>query len=335
MSSDGLFYLSFHGGSTSGSHNNIHIYKSDGKEASPSKLLPTATEDPPLSELRSFAFTANGLFVVNGYKKYSQLLQYVSSNSTYAWSQTWADPTINSVDHPFDFAFDTSGNCYLSSQDTGVVTILTGAGQTGAVPAALTANGIAATSYLQGTFVASTSDDLPNLATNASVAIAEPLGLDVAVVSGKMANSVRGLATWNGALLVADEVAGLVKAYSTVDGSVLAAVTGLASPVHLLINDATLYISTGQGVMQVALPTQILFTTPLNAGPYIDAATLSAGGAKSVAGMCFAPKPKTTTPVMYFADRKGNAVFYLDTDNTLKSFVTDLSDSPEFIVYQS
>jgi hypothetical protein len=51
--------------------------------------------------------------------------------------------------------------------------------------------------------------------------------------------------------------------------------------------------------------------------------------------MCFAPKPKTTTPVMYFADRKGNAVFYLDTDNTLKSFVTDLSDSPEFIVYQS
>jgi hypothetical protein len=86
--------------------------------------------------------------------------------------------------------------------------------------------------------------------------------------------------------------------------------------------------------MQVALPAEISFTTPLNAAPYIDATTLSAGGAKSVAGMCFAPQPKTTTPV-YFADRKGNAVFYLDTDNTLKSFITGLSDSPEFIVYQT
>jgi hypothetical protein len=333
MSSDGLFYLSFHGGSRSDSYNNIHIYKGDGNEASPAKLLPAG--DPPLSELRSFAFTANGLFVVNSYKNYSQLLQYVASNSSYAWSKTWADLTINSVDHPFDFAFDAGGNCYLSSQDTGVVTILTGAGQTGAVPAALTANGVPATSYLQGTFVASTSDNLPNLATNASVAIAEPLGLDVSVASGKMANSVRGLAYWNGALLVADEVAGLVKAYSTADGSVLAAVTGLASPVHLLINDDVLYISTAQGVIQAALPPQISFATPLNAAPYIDAAMLSAAGAKSVAGMCFAPKPGKSRPVMYVADRKGNAVYYLDTGGTLKSFITNLSDSPEFIVYQS
>jgi hypothetical protein len=62
---------------------------------------------------------------------------------------------------------------------------------------------------------------------------------------------------------------------------------------------------------------------------------LSSGGAKSVAGMCFAPKPKTTTPVMYFADRKGDAVYYLGTSNKLQSFLTKLSDSPEFIVYQS
>ena len=291
--------------------------------------------DPPREELRSFAFLSNGLFVVNAYKNYSQLLQYVLNGSAYQYSQTWADPTINSVAHPFDFAFDANGNCYLSSQDTGVVTILTGAGQAGTVPAALTANGVAAASYLQGTFVASTSDDLPNIAKNATVAIAEPLGLAVSVSGGKMANSVRGLAYWNGALLVADEVGGLVKAYSTADGSVLAAVTGLTSPVHLLIDNATLYISTtGQGVMQVALPAQISVTTPLNAATYIDTATLIAGGAKSVAGMCFAPKDKTTTPVMYLADRKGNAVYYLDTDNTIKSFITALSDSPEFIVYQ-
>jgi hypothetical protein len=333
MSSGGLFYLSFHGGSGSGSLNNIHIYASSGKDASPPKLLPAG--DPPLSELRSFAFTPNGLFVVNGYKKYSQLLQYVLNGSAYQYSTTWADPTINSVDHPFDFTFDPSGqHCYLSSQDTGVVTILTGAGQTGAVPAALTANDVPASSYLQGTFVASISDNLPNI-TNASVGVAEPLGLAVEVANGKMSNSVRGLAYWNGALLVADEVAGMVKAYSTTDGSLLAAVTGLDSPVHLLINGTTLYISTGQGAMQVALPSQISFTTPLNAEPYIDETMLSSGGAKSVAGMCFAPEPKSNDQVMYFADRKGNAVYYLDTSNKLQSFLTKLSDSPEFIVYQS
>jgi hypothetical protein len=285
-------------------------------------------------ELRGFALTPNDLFVVNGYKKYSQFLQYLSSGSGYQYWKTWADPTINSVDHPFDFIFDSKGNCYLSSQDTGVVTILTAPGQTGAVPATLTANNVPASSYLQGTFVASTSDTLPHI-TNASVAVAEPLGLAVEVANGKMANSVRGLAYWNGALLVADEVAGMVKAYSIIDGSLLAAVTGLVSPVHLLINGSTLYISTGEGAMQVALPPQISFTTPLNAEPYIDATTLSSGGAKSVAGMCFAPEPKSNDQVMYFADRKGNAVYYLDTNNKLQSFLTKLSDSPEFIVYQS
>jgi hypothetical protein len=326
----GLFYLSFHGGKSHKDINDICVYTSDGQPASPATLpLPAS---PQLEELRSFAFLQNGVFVVNGYKKFSQLLQYVPSGSSYTCT-TWADLTINSVDHPFDFAFDANGNCYLSSQDTGVVTILTGPKQTGAVPAALTASGIPASSYLQGTFVASTSDDLPNLATNASVAVAEPLGLNVSISDGKVANSVRGLAYWNGALLVADEVGGLVKAYSTADGSVLAAVTGLASPVHLLINNSTLYISTGQGVMQVALPQQITFTTPLNAEPYIDAAMLTAAKAASVAGMCFAPISGATS-AMYVADRKGKAVYYLDTTGKLKPFITGLTDSPEFIVYQ-
>ncbi len=329
-----MFYLSFHGGSGSSSLNNIHIYNDDGSEANPSKLLPQGT--PSLSELRGFAFT-NGLMVVNGYQKYSQLLQYTATGTppTYQYAQTWASPAINSVAHPFDFTFDANGKCYLSSQDTGVVTILTAAGKTGNVPAALTQNGVPASSYLQGTFVASVSHDLPNIPVNASVAVAEPLGLAVDVESGKMANSVRGLAYWNGALLVADEVAGMVKAYSVADGSLLAAATGLDSPVHLLINDSTLYISTKQGVMQVTLQSQISFTTPLNATAYITPQMISAAKAKSVAGMCFGPEPGSSgNQVMFVADREGNAVYYFN-GKSLRPFIPTVTDSPEFVVYQS
>ncbi len=206
-----MFYLTFHGGSGSKSYNNIHVYDDKGNPASPSKLLPHGSVE--LSELRSFAFV-NGLMVVNGYKKYSQLLQYSQSGTPPVWQyhQTWASPAINSVDHPFDFAFDSSGNCYLSSQDTGVVTILSAPGAAGSVPSALTQNGVTASSYLQGTFVAASCNTLPNIPTNPSVAVAQPLGLAVDVQNGKMSNSVRGLAFWNGALLVADEVAGMVKA---------------------------------------------------------------------------------------------------------------------------
>ena len=330
-----MFYLTFHGGSGKDSQNNIHIYNNDGSEASPSKLLPQG--NPDLSELRGFGFLNNGLMVVNGYKDYSQLLQYTETGTPPAWqySQTWASPAINSVDHPFDFAFDGSGNCYLSSQDTGVVTILSAPAKPGNVPSALTQNGVPNTAYLQGTFVASNSNDLPNIPANASVAVAQPLGLGVEVEKGKMANSVRGLAYSNGALLVADEVAGMVKAYSVASGSLLAAVTGLDSPVHLLIqaSTSTLYVSTKQGVMQVALPAEITFTSPLNATPYITSKMMSDAGAKSVAGMCFGPDPSSGNTTMFVADRTGNAVYYV-SGGALKAFLTKLKDNPEFLVYQ-
>jgi hypothetical protein len=327
-----MFYLSFHGGSGKNSLNNIHIFNNDGSQASPSKLLPQGT--PELSELRGFAFV-NGLMVVNAFKKFSQLLQYTSSGTppVYKLSQTWASPAIKSVSHPFDFVFDNSGNCYLSSQDTGVVTILSGPAAAGNVPAALTQNGVKSTSYLQGTFVAAESDSLPDIPVNASVAVAQPLGLGVSVENNKMSNSVRGLAFWNGALLVADEVAGMVKAYSVANGSLLAAIIGLEAPVHLLVNGSTLYISTKPGVMQVPLPAQISLNTPLNATPYITSQMMSAGGVKSVAGMCFGPAPSSKTQTMFVADRTGNAVYYL-SGTSLKPFIQKLSDNPEFIVYQ-
>jgi hypothetical protein len=126
----------------------------------------------------------------------------------------------------------------------------------------------------------------------------------------------------------------MVKAYSVADGSLIAAITGLDSPVHLLVNDSILYISTGQGVMQAPLPAQISFTTPLNASSYITTQMMSAAGAKSVAGMCFGPEPSSKVQTMFVADRTGNAVYYV-SGTSLTPFIQKLGDSPEFLVYQA
>ncbi len=85
--------------------------------------------------------------------------------------------------------------------------------------------------------------------------------------------------------------------------------------------------------MKVDLPSQISFTTPLNATPYITAQAMSDAKVQSVAGMCFGPEPSSGTQTMFIADRKGKAVYYLS--GSLQPFITKLDDSPEFIVYQA
>jgi hypothetical protein len=328
-----MFYLSFHGGSGSNSLNNIHVYNDDGSKASSLKLLPQGS--PDLSELRGFAFV-NGLMVVNGYKKYSQFLQYTLSGTppAYRYSQTLGESGYQFSGSPFDFTFDDKGHCYLSSQDTGVVTILSAPGKPGTIPSALTQNGVPGTLYLQGTFVAAASKRSSRHPDERERRRSPAAWIGVDVESGKMSNSVRGLAYWNGALLVADTVAGMVKAYSVANGSLMAAVTGLDSPVHLLIRATTLYVSTKQGVMKVALPAQISFTTPMSASPYITAKMMSHAGVESVAGMCFGRKPSLGAQTLFVVDRTGNAVYYL-SGSSLTPFLQKLSDSPEFIVYQA
>lgn len=328
-----MFYISFHGGSGSSAYNNIHIYQDDGSVASPDKLLTAGSTQ--LSELRSFAFLPNGLFVVNGYKKYSQLLQYTLQGGNWQFNAEWAGPSINSIDHPFDFVFDTAGNCYLSSQDTGVVTILSAAGTAGNVPATLLQGGASASDYLLGTFVACEDNAIAEIKVNPRYGIAQPLGLGVLLDKGKVSHSVRGLAYYNQSLFVADEAAGMVKVYAVSDGSLQAAIAGLSSPVHLLIQGSRLYISTDDGVMQATIPSSISFNTPMIALPYIDKAMMKTANAKSLAGMCFGPNPsKPSDTAMFVADRKGKAVYYRGHKGTsIKPFITGLSDNPEFIRY--
>jgi hypothetical protein len=142
--------LTFHGGSTDTSINNAGAFVVTNGEPAPSTafyaLGPARQTDfgalPALRELRGLALhpTDGTLLVANGYKEFSQVLQFSPT----------ADPTLfefasiyasNQVNHPFDVVFAFNDALYVSSQDAGqggspVITYYTGPGaKAGVFPA--------------------------------------------------------------------------------------------------------------------------------------------------------------------------------------------------------
>ncbi len=121
-----MWYISFHGGPKG--INNIRVYHDNGNQHSQPDLFPTGGSNP-LQELRGFVIVGNLFYVVNAYEKYSQILVYeADGNASYHFKDVFANGTINSILHPYDLTFDTQGHCYVSNQDTNVVTGLQGAG---------------------------------------------------------------------------------------------------------------------------------------------------------------------------------------------------------------
>jgi hypothetical protein len=103
--------VSFHGGSSG--HKNLHTYPGGAK------LLPEGSGDPPLTkaELRGFTLGAGGdshLYVIDGYKDASQILQYAPSGTGYGSGKVWATSHLH---HPFDAAWGPGGYLYVSNQD--------------------------------------------------------------------------------------------------------------------------------------------------------------------------------------------------------------------------
>src|SRR6202030_4031163 len=129
----------------------------------------------------------------------------------------------------FDFTFDGAGYCYISSQDTNVVTRLavTADGRIG-TPAPLAAALPAQGKFLPGTFVASSVGNVSSSTTPVSV----PAGLEYSD-EGEKKHSVRGVVWVNNALYVVDQPACRIKVYDK-NGSFLGQSNGVESPVNLL-----------------------------------------------------------------------------------------------------
>ena len=191
-----MWYVSFHGGADG--VNNIYVYHNHGKPHVSPDVLPTGGTNPELRELRGFEIVGKNLYVVNAYRDYSQVLAYAANASgQYEFARVVAaKDTINSILHPYDITFDHQGNCYVSSQDTNVVTGVCSTGAPLPIASDLQHKYPSPNVLLAGTIVASSIGDLPGGPIPHPPNVAMPQGLDVSFTDGtdtRVINSVCGV----------------------------------------------------------------------------------------------------------------------------------------------
>src|SRR6267154_4613561 len=122
------WYISFHGGEEESALNNIHVYSTDGerlRKALNKKSLPPGIK---LRELRGFVFGPDpNLYVGNAYFAYSEILKFngkLNHDGQHDFAQVFVKrhPEMNpGIDHPFNLAFDSEGDLYVSSQNTSLI----------------------------------------------------------------------------------------------------------------------------------------------------------------------------------------------------------------------
>jgi len=310
-----MLFVTLHGGKPqSDPHkNNVHAHDNDGKRVTSSVL--DHSEEILLNELRGIYMVGKHLYVVNANKEQNSVLCYQGSGTHYKFVGTFASKkTCKGVVHPFDMAFDGAGHCYLSSQDTNIVTRLkiSADGKT-ATPApqapALPANG----KFYPGTFVASSVGDLGSTTTP----VPPPAGLEYSG-EGEKKHSVRGVAWANNALYVADQPACRIKVYDK-NGKFLGQSNGVESPVHLLVWKGSLYVSGGNEVLTAKLP---------NPPGDFTLSQIKGVKVKNGCGMAFADSGH-----FYIASRTENVILKFDSDFKPMEFDCNLPDNPEFLLH--
>jgi hypothetical protein len=310
-----MLYVTLHGGKPDKSphKNNVHAHNNDGSRISSSVLGDSG--EILLDELRSIYLVGKYLYVVNANKNQNSVLCYKGSGTDYKFVGTFAsNETCKGIVHPFDLAFDGAGHCYVSSQDTNIVTRLKisadGTRGTAAPQApALPANG----KFYPGTFVASSVGNLGSTTTP----VPPPAGLEYSG-SGEKKHSVRGVVWANDALYVADQPAGKIKVYDK-DGKLLGQSNVVESPVHLVVWKGSLYLSGSNEVLTAKL-----------ADPPGDFTLSPIKGVKvkNGCGMAFADSGH-----FYIASRTENIILKFDSDFKPMEFQCKLTDNPEFLLH--
>ena len=327
-----MWYISFQG-EASGGVNNILVYHDSGEQHSQPNLLPTGGANPALSELRGFAINGQALYVVNAYKKYSQILAYqAGKNGSYSFKQIFASgKSVNSILHPYDLTFDTQGNCYVSSQDSNVVTGLKGKDATLPVASFLQQQYPSPDKFLAGTIVASSTGALPGVPAPPPPDVPAPQGLAVAYAGQtktKVANSVRGVLFDAGYLYVADEPGNAVKVYEAKTGKLNGEIAGgnLSAPVQLLLNETTKVLYIGSTGNDSVVSYDLSQGAPAGT---VAPATFIDGKVKHISGMAF-----DASGYFYAAERTKKQINKFTSDGGyIGPFIKNLPDDPEFILY--
>jgi len=310
-----MLFVTLHGGKSGKKplNNNVHAYDKDGNKITPCVL--EDTEAVVLDELRAICHFGNYLYVVNANQTQNSVLCYQGSATSYRFAGKFVSPeTCTSLRHPFDFTFDGAGYCYISSQDTNVVIrlVVSADGRIG-TPAPLAAALPAQGKFLPGTFVASSVGNLTSSTTPVSV----PAGLEYSA-EGEKKHSVRGVVWANDALYVVDQPACRIKVYDQ-NGRFLGQSNRVKEPVHLVVDNGSLYVSGGNEVLTAKL------SKP--AGDF----TLSAIQGlqiKNCGGMAF-----TSSGHCYIASRTENFILKFDASFKPMKFKCTLPDNPEFLLH--
>jgi len=310
------WYVSFHGGEEASSLNNIHVYSTDGKrlrKALNKKSLPAGIK---LRELRGFIFGPDrNLYVVNAYFEYSEILKFngtLNEDGRHDFAGVFVKrhAEINpGIDHPFNLAFDSEGDLYVSSQNTSLIARYHGpASRTGRpgtpmpLPESLHSE---KANFPPGTFVPSAK-----LASNGLLEVR-------AVIFAP-----------NNEMFVADRAADCVRIYEARTGRHLRNLSQqsdqLDRPIHLLLSPDGRYLLIGSGGKDSILRHDLqhsstrVFVEPKSAG--LD----------GPAGMAFGDDG-----LLYVASRNSKKVLrYGETDGRPhgKPFINDLADNPEFLM---
>jgi hypothetical protein len=350
-----MLLVTFHGGSPG--INNVHAYDKHGN-----LVTKAALEDPKhgeLAELRAMVLTNGLLYVANGAKSESTVLAYTvpSSSSLFKYAGTLVGPTLShkghfetSIAHPFGIAFKNERTCFISNQDTNVVSLVdvTGNGLVGSLGAVSPyLKGLFPTgTFLDGTFVASQVGILPDVSVAATAVAARNGGLGVSLGgSGKVKNSVRGVAIASGILFVCDEPGKVVDFYALTDGRYLGCSTALsASPTHLSIAGGGLYVSAGSTLYWAQLPPspspaslalQAIRVTPPSAGEKIGG--IAFNGDQSKIYIPFQQGTGGNDPggSIYSYSLSQHSPSQLPTLSDAAALVSSPKDTPEFVLHWS
>jgi hypothetical protein len=310
-----MLLVTLHGGKPEKNphKNNVHAYDKDGNMLSPAIL--EDADGVLLDELRGICLAGKYLYVVNANKVQNSVLCYEGTGTQYRFVGWLASRhTCNAILHPFDLAFDGLDYCYLSSQDTNVVTrfIISDEGRT-ARPAPAAAALAADGEFLAGTFVASSNGKLSSPTTP----VALPAGLEYSDANAKK-HSVRGIAWANRKLYVADQVAGTIKFYD-ITGKYLGQSNQVETPVHIVLHQGQMYVSGGDQVMTSRLP-----DAP---GDFI-LKPLKGVKVKNASGMAFGNSGN-----LYVASRTENVIWKFGPDLKPVRFRCELPDNPEFLLH--
>ena len=245
-----MLFVTLHGGHPEDNphKNNVHAYDKSGDKITPSVL--DDIEGVILNELRGLYLSSKFLYVVNANRTQNSVLTFQGSDTSYKFAGKFVThETCKGVLHPFDLTFDDAGFCYLSSQDTNLVTRLkiSPDGKSAApapIAPALPAHG----NFFAGTFVASS---VGNLSDPPTTPVPPPAGLEY-TAEGPKKHSVRGVLWMNNALYVADQPAGQIKIYDAT-GKFLGQSNKVESPVHLVAHQGNLYVSGANEVLTARL----------------------------------------------------------------------------------